>query len=130
MTFNKAIIQTLRADIDAAVAAVAAKHGVRIEAGRAKYSASSAVIQIEVSSVGADGIIHTKGRDDFMLYAPAYGFSECDFGRSFVAGGRVFTISGWNPRSPVRPIEARGDDGKMYKLLPAKVRQYLDRAPQ
>lgn len=117
-TFDKANLKSLSAEIEAAVAAIAAKHGLRLAGGiGGRYSDMEFTIKGTLKVTDA-ATVADAARQDWNRYAGLDGFSPEDFGKTFKFSGSTYTISGYNPRSPKRPIKATGTDGKVYVFGP------------
>src|SRR5208282_4789782 len=114
-TLDKAAVITLRAEIEAALQAVATKHGIVIKAGNGNYSGTNATLKLEISVVDASGLVVNKEVAAFQRVAVMYGFKPEDLGRSFTVRGKNFTLAGFDSKSRKFPILA-SCNGKMFKL--------------
>jgi hypothetical protein len=50
---------------------------------------------------------------EFLTYASMFGMKAEDFGRTFRNGGKVYKVTGLNPRKHKYPIQAQDDSGKI-----------------
>jgi hypothetical protein len=126
---NRAAIDILRRDIDAAVAEVGKKHGLSIKAGNGKYSnGATGSVTVEIATINADGSIESREAQDFRMMAHLYGFQPDDLGRSFTMPltGETYTITGLKGRAGKRPIIATDRFGKAY-VFPEAVARYVQR---
>lgn len=108
--FNRQNLKTLRADIDEALAAVAEKHGIKLNAGNISFEPLSCKITCtaEVRET-SDGMSPEQKR--FEEYAPMFGLSADDYGKWVVFSGDRWKISGIEPKRRKYPIiveNARG----------------------
>ena len=65
VTIDKLSCQTLRDEINAALAAVAARHNISISAGSCTYTANNATFKLAVAVRNASGVVESKERTDF-----------------------------------------------------------------
>jgi len=123
VTIDKAACQTLRDEINAALAAVAARHNIALRAGSCTFTANNATFKLEVAVTNpTTGVVESKERTDFKLYCHRYSLKETALGQSFTFGGRTFVVCGAKPKSWARPVLAKGVDGRVYKFSPAAVK--------
>jgi hypothetical protein len=116
----------LRADLDAAVRQVGERHGLKIQTGRATFSAECATFKVEVATIGQSGTVQTKEASAFKQLAQAYGLKAEHLGASFDQGGKTYTITGLKTKAHAYPILAKGQDGKTYKFPVEMVRRALN----
>lgn len=100
--------RTLREDINAALAAVAEKHGLHIHAGNCTYNPTSCMFKLECAERAEDGRILDKSAQMFLLYAADYGLKPEWLGRKFKNGPNTYQLTGLNPRKG-RPVLATKD---------------------
>ena len=108
--FTNPNLDKLRDEIDAALDAVAANHGITLKIGNIRYDTDrmSFTTKIEANVGSAED----KSRKDWNLYCSAYGFKASDFGRTFTTPkGKTYKIAGINPKARVRPITAHSVPG-------------------
>lgn len=107
----------LRADLDAAMAQVAAKHNLSITLGSARFSPTTAKINLEVATKTEDGEAQKTTLIAFKALAHSYGLKPEDLGRTFTTNGKVMRITGLNTRSHKYPVTVDClTDGKKYKI--------------
>lgn len=116
MNINKQSLQPLKADILAALAGVAKKHGVTFEFRGGTFEATSAVLKLSIMTVNPDGSVESPERDYFRKFAPSYGFQATDLDRTFTFGAHTYTISGWRPNASKQQVCIKRTDGKLYKM--------------
>lgn len=126
MTITRELLRTLRADIDAALAAVGKKHGVVLNAGNASFTPTSASFKLHAVLADAPKVDpDVEAADDWRALARRFQLEPDWLGKSFVSGGRPFTIVGLLPNRPKRPVLARGSNGKGYVFDPDSIRRAL-----
>jgi len=109
---TRATLHALDVDIDAALAAVAAKHGLSFTRAGGRFSATTYTPKISFSIVSESGI-----PADFARLAPAYGLTVEDFGREFTTYSGTYRVTGISPRRRKYPISAECVlTGKGYKF--------------
>ena len=125
-----ALCQRLQAEMLKACEAVAARHGLVVEARditgvdlRWGFDAT-----FRVSIPMADGTALNPERLRFEALAEAFGLSPNDFGRQFSAGRESFRITGIDPRRPKYPVSAeRIPDGQGFKFTIEQVATQLQK---
>ncbi len=128
MTFTKSNLKTIRADIDAALAAVESKHGVKFSLGNIRYSINDFRCKFEcVSTSDSQGNTVDPKEENFKHDAFLVGVASDAFGKTFKSGRSNYKITGINTRRHKYPVSAiRVASGKGYKFpvsaLPANLR--------
>lgn len=117
--FDRKKVREINAEIEAAIAKVATKHGLDFKMGNSRFSKTEITTKYTVSIVGEAGVGLTKEARNWDIYAPMYGIKDFHVGDKFspFRSHKVFTIIGWNARSPKYSVLAESD-GKTYKLTP------------
>jgi len=111
------LLNSIRADVEEALDAIAEKHGVTITTGRATYTAQNATMKLEIAAIARDGTVQTKEAVDFAAYAFRYGLSPDDLGKEFRYAGETFEIIGLKTRATKMPILGQSrQTGKIYKF--------------
>lgn len=108
--FDKPTLRALRADIDAALAAVGAKHGISISAGNARFDANIATFKLNCALLNSDGKAETREMLDLKACYPELVNKRVTFGR----GTNGFII-GYNPRAHQYPFLVKTVKG-VYKI--------------
>lgn len=115
-TITKPLLTTLRTEIDAALAELAAKHGVQIECGNASFTSTNATFKLAINTIGDGGEVVTKEAKDFGRYAGLVNNLKAEWlGESFTVRGETFKIIGYKPRSKKYPVLAENAKG-VYKF--------------
>ena len=94
---DRKTIRTLNAEIEAALQAIAQKHGVAIKTGNSSFTANNYTTKLSVSVVSGDGQVLSPEAEAYNRYKPIMGFSK-DLGDTFTQGRSTFTITGLKPR--------------------------------
>jgi hypothetical protein len=117
-SFDKQNLPQLRAEINAALAAVGAKFGVSLQAGNASFLESNATFKL-VCQIGEDKSISDlkdeKAAKALKLYQPLY-FRDLPLDKHYSMGKDVFEIVGYNTRGRTSPMLIKSvKSGKEYK---------------
>lgn len=114
-SMDKVVCRQLAARMNELLKPLAAEFNVQIRLGGGKYTEGSFSPKVEVAILNEDGQAETPDREAFRTYATMFGLDPSDLGKSFIAGGKTFVISGLKPNSYVRPILATCN-GKPFKF--------------
>jgi hypothetical protein len=119
MTYSKDHLTKIRAEIEAAARAVAAKHGLAFLKSRGVYG-ERLELKLEFGAKAEDGSVVTPESTAFTRYASMYGMKPEWLGRTFRANGGIeYTIVGLNMRARKRPVQVRAKDGGRF-VFPAE----------
>jgi hypothetical protein len=113
--FTKASVQALRAEINAALAAVAAKHDIKIHCGNASFSAGEVNFKVQALGKMDSGEVFSPELDMLKAIAPLYGLGD-HVGKPFTIAGQTFILCGYKKTARTMPLLARGANGKGYKF--------------
>jgi hypothetical protein len=116
MALTTDTLKSLRADIDAALKAVAAKHGVTLTTGRCSYADTHATFKLEVATTSGDGSGNTmtKQAADFLTYAPLRNWDASLLFKEIPFQGGTATVIGAYPRRKMPIVVRSSKDGKNY----------------
>lgn len=110
---TKQTIQTLRDDVNAALAEVARKHGVAIHAGNCTYDTNAATFKLVCSTLSDDGIAMTPEASLYDNLAKQFGwvplFSTVSIGVD------EYRVVGYNSRARKTPVIVERN-GKRFKV--------------
>jgi hypothetical protein len=127
--FDKVNLNILRADINAALAAVAEKHGIKIGAGSARYLDTTATFKLECVANGAgtgDDTVSAridKFAEAFKRHAPML-FNDLTMEATYRIGSDNYKIVGYNSRAREYPLLLKNiSSGKVYKFAEDRVRE-------
>ena len=116
---DRLLLQILRPEIDAALAALGEKHGLTIRAAGGSYGGTFGTFKLEIIPAAADGEIVGKEAEAFKVNADQFCMKPEDLGREFTAGGEKYRIVGAKPRASKMPILIkRLSDGSIRKCSP------------
>jgi hypothetical protein len=125
-SFTRSDIVKLRSEIDAALAEVAKKNGIVIQAGNATFNHLTATFKVELIAQGDDGQIVDKYGASFKALHTFLGMKASDLGSEFTLNGKNFILKGYSPKSRKFPFIATNVlDGKDYKLPNDSVKKAL-----
>ena len=104
-SFNRPALKSLRVSLDAALAKVAAEHGISISAGNISFTSETATIKLNAGVIGSGGV-------------------AINVGDSVNIQGKQYTITGYKPRSKRSPVVIENGAGRSYKVSVDMVKQY------
>ena len=109
MKLTKTEFDTLRSEIETALASVAAKYGCVVEAGNIKYDDILTTVSVQFKSQTAD-----KSADqlNFETYCRNYGFDKSHYGFAFTHQGKGYTFIGFKTSARKYPCVCECSDGK------------------
>lgn len=116
MDINKTTLANFRNDFDAAVKELEAKYNVSMSLGNIKYGDDNFYGKVTV--INKDETTGEKidlEAQSFTSMATLYGLKASDLGRTFVAQGQTFKITGLKTRNRKLPIIA-SSNGRSYKF--------------
>lgn len=113
-TIDRAAIRILNDEILAAAQAIAAKHGLEVKPGRAKYGMTNGSCTVEFATVSEDGVVQTKEADAYAQLCELFGLKFEWLNTEVMISGRPMTIVGLKSRSSKRPILVKDAQGKMF----------------
>ncbi len=108
--FDKSALKALRADIDAALAAVGAEHGISLKAGNARFTNDTATFKLECTLLNSDGVAETKEMIALKSLYPQLVNKSITLNR-----GQTGTIVGFNSRAHAYPFLVKTTKG-VYKI--------------
>ena len=106
-TFDRSNLRLLTADIQTALKSVADNYGISLTYKSSRFSASNVTIKLEGAIVGAGGVVETKERKDWKVYAEMFGLKSAWLDEAFVHGGDQFVICGLATRKSKYPVLAK-----------------------
>lgn len=122
---TKPVCQTLREELEAAMAPVAAKHGINIATGRGTFSDAEFTLKVILTTKGEGGV-DQGAKKRFEQLAHAVGLKPEDFGREILLDHERFRIADINPRASAKPVLVeRLSDGKRFKIAAEAVQVRL-----
>jgi hypothetical protein len=125
--FDRQSLRALRADLDSAMATIASKYGIQLNAGNISFTSETATIKVAAGII-KNGTVVTPEAKSFDQYKRLVGLGYLSVGDSVNIQGKQYTITGYKPRSSKAPVcvsrDGRGfkvsvDMIKMYNSVPA-----------
>ena len=119
-TFDRANLKTIRADIDAALAAVAKKHGINLSIGNIRFDANefttklTAVTNASKAKDTAAGVpegVNPTWVKAFKTNHVWLGLAASDLGKQIKIGGKTYTIVGARPKANLPLVVQRVTGG-------------------
>ena len=130
--FDKSSLTALRIDLEAALVAVAQKHGVTLTLGTCRYSPTDAHytrLSVNLPTGKENGVGVNPDAAMFIKYAEMYGVQESDLGRIIRIQGKEFQLVGLKPKRSKYPFLAKlVSTGTVYKLAQSQVKAALEYA--
>ena len=106
------LLKALRTEMDAALKAVAERHGLLITTGNASFGPTAATFKLAVAVKGA-GVSESsedartvKAASDWKMQAGLYGLNPEWLGERFSVNGNFYRVIGLMPRRPKFPVLA------------------------
>ena len=116
MSISKPMLKEVRKDIEAALKAVEAKHGLNLDLGSMTFTENSFTTKLSASVVSADGIDQGK-KTEWERNAPMFGLDKDLFGKTFSMNGNQYEITEIKPRSRKYPVIGKDlKTGKSFKF--------------
>jgi hypothetical protein len=115
-SFERSTVRLINSEIESALQSISIKYGLRIEIGSSRFSATEITTKVKVAVVSESGTVLSKEAKVWDIMAPTNGITLKVGDRFKVrSSSLIFTVKGWNTRSPKFPIQAEAG-GKSYKL--------------
>lgn len=108
--FDKPTLKDLRPEIDAALAPLAAKYGIKLTAGNASFQANNVTFKLNGTIIDSSGNAKTQERMDLEALHPDLVDKKVS-----LSGGVVGTIVGYKTRAKKYPFLVRTSKG-VYKI--------------
>lgn len=133
-SFSKSDVQTLRREIDSALAVVAAKHGVNISLGNCRFSSTEArfaKLTVNPKSIativtaGSSSVADTPEAREYQSLAYMFNLPKDGLGKTFTSMGKMFTIAGLKSSRRKYPVSAVSSTGRRFKFTAEQVRNGL-----
>lgn len=124
---NNQNLQALRLDIDAALKAVAAKHGVVLKTGRCRFSPSAATMELSIATISDTGEVVDREMAALKANVQFLGLTESHLSQTFKISGQTFKLTGYNSRRSAKPFRLLCvESGRTYVARDADVRVAFD----
>ena len=123
-SFNRPALKSLRVSLDAALAKVAAEHGISISAGNISFTSETATIKVAAGIIGSNGRAASPEAKAFDQYKRLVGLGDLNVGDSVNVQGKQYTITGYKPRSKKSPVCIENAKGQGYKVSVEMIKNY------
>lgn len=114
-TITPALLKAIRPEIEAALAEVAEKHGIKFHCANAKYSAHDFTFQLKGEVLATDDG-KSPAEAEWSKSAYLFGLDHVPFGATFKNGTKVFTITALDFKKRKYPILADDQNGRGFKF--------------
>lgn len=126
-TFDKTTLCNIRVDLQAAIAQVEAKYGIKLTAGKAKYSDKSASIQIDMATFDSTGKVVDREREALLANLTWLGLKPEHLDKTIQIGNDAFKIVGYKRARRTKPFSIVSmTNGMNYVTTEAAVRSALN----
>jgi hypothetical protein len=119
--FNSANLKELRTELNAQMAKIEKKFGIKIDVGNMSYRSDEVSIKVKANTISATGMVNTKEVDAFIRHSTRLGFSHFKVGDRVEIEGHILTIKGFNTRASKSPIQLEAN-GRPYKCTVATLK--------
>ena len=119
--FDRQTLRALRVDLDAAMATIASKYGIQLNAGNISFTSDTATIKVAAGII-KNGTVVTPEAKTFDQYKRLVGLGHLNVGDSIQLQGKSYTIAGYKPRSKNAVVVQRA--GRGYKVSVDMVKMY------
>ncbi len=125
---DRAAVRQILDEIEVAVKAVSARHGLEFDRQRCRFSATEMTTKVTLKTAGTAAAVVDLERMQFPVLAFRLGLPEDALGRPFNHRGYGFTITGLKLERPKFPVSCtRMMDGKPFKFPVLIVKNALER---
>ena len=121
--FDRQSLRALRADLDSAMATIANKYGIQLNAGNISFTSDTATIKVAAGII-KNGTAVTAEAKSFEQYKRLVGLGAFNVGDSINIQGKQYTITGYKPRSSKAPVCVRNAQGSGFKVSVDMVKMY------
>lgn len=119
--FTKTNVRQLEAEVQAAMEAIAKKHGLTVTPRGGRFSGGSATLKTEFAVVAEDGTVKTPEYEALQLHARLWGVDAAKFDEFRDFNGEEFKVVGYRTRAPKKPFIIENQAGKQYITTAAAV---------
>lgn len=128
---NKSTLPSIRAEINAALQAVGAKHGLNFSLGNIRFTDTTFSGKLEAAAVGATGTLGASAKAtveaiDLKMMGPLILGQNVDLTKEYTSPtlGKVQLV-GYHPRKPKYPFIVQTKLGKRFKISIASARNLV-----
>lgn len=114
--FNRSTVKGLRVEMDAALAEISKKYGIKISTGNASFTGDEVTFKVKANVIDSEtGNVLTQEAKNFEIYKNSIGLSSLSVGDTIKLRGKSYTITGYNTRARKSPIGIKDASGRSYK---------------
>ena len=125
-TFDKPSIQTIRNELQMAIRDIECRYGIKLTAGRAKYSERSASITIDLATIDQNGNTVNHEREFLLANLTWLGLQTSHVDATIQIGNDSYRISGYKRARRAKPFSLIScSNGKNYVASEHTVRAAL-----
>ena len=126
-SLDRNTVRDISEDMMEALKSVALKHGVQFNYKGGSYTPTNATYRIEAAIIGDGGVVETRERKEYQLYADSFGLKKEWLDQSFVQGTDKFIIIGLSTRKRKNPILCKNEtNGRTYVFPVYMVKLLMD----
>lgn len=114
--FDKSSVKNIRVDIDAALAKVEKKYGIKISTGNARFSEEEIVFKVKANAIDSSGNVKSKEAKAWELVREHLGLKSLSVGDDVKVQDKFYTLKGYNNRARKSPINIEDYNGQGYKI--------------
>jgi hypothetical protein len=119
---DKSLLQAVRADLEVAFAAIAAKHGVQLNLGTVTFGAELASGKLSISAIGAGGAVVSKESVDLKRAQRMLNLTDEHLSQALTIQGEKFTLDGYRVKAKTKPfVIKRVSDSKLFVASSTRV---------
>jgi hypothetical protein len=126
MEFTKELCKSLSKEIVGSLAEIAAKYNINIKTGRGQFDTNSFSLKLEISTISESGVVQSKERTSWNLYAISFGLKPEWLDKIFTFQGDKFKIEGLNTKRHKYPVLAKNiRTNRMHIFHPTSVKAHM-----
>lgn len=113
--FDKAACRQLAEDVQAAVQAVAKKHGLTLERAGGRFNPTEFTQKLKWT-IGDKAAVTKQAKADWDMHCEVLGLKPEHFGKEVHCKGQAWRVCGLNPRRSRYPVLAEDSNGQRLRL--------------
>lgn len=136
MEITRDLLRTLRTDIDAALLAVAKKHGVMLTMGNASFTSDNATMKMSIVPASKEAVAavasgaspkDVQAAADYKRLCTVYNLHPSWLNMTFQHGGSTLTVIGLLPNKRKNNVLVQGTGGGRYIMAPEELHRAFAR---
>jgi len=124
---DRLTMQYIRQRLHATLNQLAGEMNIMIELGACSFRTHNCRLQLNLAVLDSKGKPIQEEVEAFRHNAVLFGFEDTDLGKEFTLNGKVYTVSGFSPKSQKTPVLVRSKNGKNSKFSCRVVLEALGR---